>query len=56
MGRAGRDGDPATGTLLFSPADLPPLANFVEGKAPDAEQVRHALNLAFARPTGNPRT
>jgi ATP-dependent DNA helicase RecQ len=50
VGRAGRDGDPATGTLLFSPADLPPLANFVEGKAPDAEQVRHALNLAFARP------
>ncbi|HEX2514688.1 MAG TPA: RecQ family ATP-dependent DNA helicase [Chloroflexota bacterium] len=50
VGRAGRDGEPATGTLLFSPADLPPLANFVEGKAPDAEQVRHALNLAFARP------
>ena len=48
VGRAGRDGAPATGTLLYDEADLPPLGNFVEGKAPDADQVRAALNLAFA--------
>jgi ATP-dependent DNA helicase RecQ len=48
VGRAGRDGAPATGTLLYDEADLPPLANFVEGKAPAAAQVREALNLAFA--------
>src|SRR5262245_55307781 len=48
VGRAGRDGAPAAGTLLYDEADLPPLANFVEGKAPAATQVREALNLAFA--------
>jgi ATP-dependent DNA helicase RecQ len=48
VGRAGRDGAPAVGILLYDEADLPPLANFVEGKAPSADQIRDALNLAFA--------
>ncbi|HEX2185818.1 MAG TPA: RecQ family ATP-dependent DNA helicase, partial [Chloroflexota bacterium] len=48
VGRAGRDGAPATAILLYDDADLDALANFVEAKAPDAEQIRAALNLAFA--------
>jgi ATP-dependent DNA helicase RecQ len=48
VGRAGRDGAPAAAVLLYDDADLPPLANFVDAKAPSAEQVRAALNLAFA--------
>ena len=48
VGRAGRDGAPATGTLLYDDADLVALGNFVDAKAPDGDQVRAALNLAFA--------
>ena len=48
VGRAGRDGLPATGTLLYDESDLPPLANFVEAKVPDGDQVRAALNMAFS--------
>lgn len=47
VGRAGRDGQPARGVLLHDDSDLPALANFVEAKAPDAEQIRGALNAAF---------
>ena len=46
VGRAGRDGLPAAGFLLYDDTDLA-LANFVEAKAPDEEQVRGALNAAF---------
>ncbi|MDQ3699426.1 MAG: RecQ family zinc-binding domain-containing protein, partial [Chloroflexota bacterium] len=56
VGRAGRDGAPAAGILLYDDADLPALGNFVEGKAPAGAQVRDALNLAFApanRETGD---
>jgi ATP-dependent DNA helicase RecQ len=47
VGRAGRDGLPAEGILLFDESDLPALANFVEAKVPDEKQVRDALNAAF---------
>jgi ATP-dependent DNA helicase RecQ len=47
VGRAGRDGQPAEGVLLYDDGDLPALANFVEAKAPDDDQVRGALNAAF---------
>jgi ATP-dependent DNA helicase RecQ len=47
VGRAGRDGRPAEGVLLYDESDLPALANFVEAKVPDEEQVRGALNEAF---------
>jgi ATP-dependent DNA helicase RecQ len=47
VGRAGRDGQPATGVLLYDDTDLPALANFVEAKAPGDEQIRGALNEAF---------
>ena len=47
VGRAGRDGSPATGSLLYDEPDLAALGNFVEAKAPSADQVREALNLAF---------
>jgi ATP-dependent DNA helicase RecQ len=48
VGRAGRDGLPADGILLYQDDDLDALANFVEAKVPDADQVRGALNSAFA--------
>lgn len=48
VGRAGRDGLPAEGVLLYDDSDLPALANFVEAKVPTEEQVRGALNAAFA--------
>ena len=48
VGRAGRDGLPATGVLLYDEDDQAALANFVEAKAPSEEQVRQALNAAFA--------
>jgi ATP-dependent DNA helicase RecQ len=47
VGRAGRDGAPAEGVLLYDETDLPALANFVEAKVPTDEQVRTALNTAF---------
>ncbi len=47
VGRAGRDGEPATGVLLYDESDLPALANFVEAKVPSEEQIRGALNAAF---------
>ena len=47
VGRAGRDGAPAEGVLLYDESDLPALANFVEAKVPTEEQVRGALNAAF---------
>jgi len=47
VGRAGRDGLPAEGVLLYDESDLPALANFVEAKVPTADQVRGALNAAF---------
>jgi ATP-dependent DNA helicase RecQ len=47
VGRAGRDGLPAQGILLFEESDLPALANFVEAKVPSEDQVRGALNAAF---------
>ncbi|MGE3271143.1 MAG: ATP-dependent DNA helicase RecQ [Chloroflexota bacterium] len=47
VGRAGRNGLPAEGVLLFDDSDLPALANFVEAKVPTAEQIRGALNAAF---------
>jgi ATP-dependent DNA helicase RecQ len=47
VGRAGRDGAPAEGVLLYDETDLPALANFVEAKVPTEEQVRGALNAAF---------
>ena len=47
VGRAGRDGAPAEGVLLYDESDLPALANFVEAKVPNEEQVRGALNAAF---------
>lgn len=48
VGRAGRDGLPATGVLLYDEADQAALANFVEAKVPSAQQVRDVLNAAFA--------
>ncbi len=48
VGRAGRDGAPAEGVLLYDEADLAALANFVDARVPDDEQVRGALNTAFA--------
>lgn len=51
VGRAGRDGQPASGVLLYDGADLAALANFVDARAPSADQVRDALNLAFAPAT-----
>jgi ATP-dependent DNA helicase RecQ len=47
VGRAGRDGQPAEGLLLYQEDDLASLANFVEAKVPTADQIRGALNLAF---------
>jgi ATP-dependent DNA helicase RecQ len=47
VGRAGRDGLPAEGILLYQDDDLDALANFVEAKVPDSDQVRGALNTAF---------
>jgi ATP-dependent DNA helicase RecQ len=47
VGRAGRDGEPAEGVLLYDESDLPALANFVEAKVPGEEQIRGALNAAF---------
>ena len=47
FGRAGRDGAPAEGVLLYQEADLAALANFVDAKIPTDEQVRAALNAAF---------
>ena len=47
VGRAGRDGLPAEGVLLYDESDLPALANFVEAKVPTEEQIRDALNEAF---------
>lgn len=46
-GRAGRDGLPADCVLLYQDDDLDSLANFVEAKVPNAEQIRGALNTAF---------
>ncbi|MFN8522530.1 MAG: RecQ family ATP-dependent DNA helicase [Chloroflexota bacterium] len=48
IGRAGRDGQPSRVTLLYDEADLPALANFVDARVPDDEQVRGALNTAFS--------
>ncbi|HET7769155.1 MAG TPA: RecQ family ATP-dependent DNA helicase [Chloroflexota bacterium] len=48
VGRAGRDGLPASGVLLYDEDDQAALANFVEAKAPSEAQVRAALNAAFA--------
>ena len=48
VGRAGRDGLPASGVLLYDESDQAALANFVESKTPSAQQVRDALNAAFA--------
>jgi len=49
VGRAGRDGADAVGLLLVNPGDLPLrrhlIASEVEGRAPDAELVRHKWNL-----------
>jgi ATP-dependent DNA helicase RecQ len=47
VGRAGRDGLPAEGVLLYDDDDLASLANFVAAKVPDADQIRGALNTAF---------
>jgi len=47
VGRAGRDGAPAVATLLYDDDDRAALTNFVDAKAPDDEQVRGALNMAF---------
>jgi ATP-dependent DNA helicase RecQ len=47
VGRAGRDGQPATATLLFQSEDIPALANFVEALVPSDEQVRGVLNAGF---------
>ena len=49
VGRAGRDGAPAEAVLLYQEDDLAALANFVDAKIPTDEQVRGALNAAFAR-------
>ena len=48
VGRAGRDGAPAEGVLLYREDDLTALANFVDAKLVSGEQVRGALNAAFA--------
>lgn len=48
VGRAGRDGLPATGTLLYDAGDPVALANFTDARAPDGEQIKLALNTAFA--------
>lgn len=47
VGRAGRDGEPARGVLLYDETDIPALANFVEAKVPEPNQIRGALNAAF---------
>jgi ATP-dependent DNA helicase RecQ len=52
IGRAGRDGAPAEVTLLYAEGDLTALANFVDGRAPDPDQVRGALNQAFTSREG----
>jgi ATP-dependent DNA helicase RecQ len=41
FGRAGRDGEPASGILLFDPADRA-LQSFFRGKLPDAEDLVNA--------------
>jgi ATP-dependent DNA helicase RecQ len=49
VGRAGRDGADAIGLLLLAPGDMPLRRRLieapVEGRAPDAESVRHKWNL-----------
>jgi len=49
VGRAGRDGEPALGLLLVSPSDVPLRRRLLElpteGRAPDAESVRHKWSL-----------
>jgi ATP-dependent DNA helicase RecQ len=47
VGRAGRDGEPAEGILLFDDLDLVALANLVDGRLVSSEQIRAALNEAF---------
>ena len=47
VGRAGRDGEPAEGVLLFDDLDLVALANLVDGRLVSSEQIRAALNESF---------
>ena len=57
FGRAGRDGGPAAGVLLYDPADRKQLAYFAGGKGPDdADLVNtyHALSQATAAGPADP--
>jgi len=49
IGRAGRDGNPATCHMLVCPEDLNVLENFVYGDTPDAGAVRNLIRDLFAR-------
>jgi ATP-dependent DNA helicase RecQ len=44
IGRAGRDGQPSTCTVLGSGVDLQTLENFVYGDTPDADMVRACID------------
>ena len=48
IGRAGRDGQPATCEVLFVPDDLNVLENFAYGDTPTAESVTNLLRELFA--------
>lgn len=49
IGRAGRDGQPATCHMLVCPDDLDVLENFVYGDTPDPAAVRNLIGDIFSR-------
>ena len=54
MGRAGRDGRPATCELLACAADVPGLENFAYGDTPTGEALRALIDELLANPPGVP--
>jgi ATP-dependent DNA helicase RecQ len=55
VGRAGRDGRPATGTLVYRPEDLS-LGRFFAGGVPKAESVRATIEAADRGGDSDPAT
>ena len=54
MGRAGRDGLPASCELLACAADIPGLENFAYGDTPTGEALRALVDELLANPPGVP--